>query len=135
MRSNISRIFNGIKRNLKQSGSDVTLTWIEWVGTPTVDAVTGSKSGTRVEKTATIKAFVHFVEAAQSQVRQFNEIEHGDCIADFSADAPLDGKEELRFVIGGAEWVQKTVGKQLATTWDVIAQNRKLFRTVLLKKG
>ncbi len=135
MRTNLSRILRRLPHNLAHNGTDVILQWIEWSGTPTVDPVTGSKTGTRLERTAALKAFLHFVEVATSFVRQFNEVEHGDCIADFAPDAPLDGKEELAFVIGGEKWEQKTVGKRLATTWDVQAQNRKLFRTVLLRKA
>jgi hypothetical protein len=113
----------------------VTLKWIEWTGATTTDPVTGSKLGTKVDKTSTVNAFVHFVQPAATGVRQFNEIEHGDCIVDFSPDAPLDGKEELRFEIAGALWVQKTVGRTLATTWDTLVGGQKIFRTVLLRKA
>jgi len=48
-------------------------------------------------------------------------------------DAPLDGKEGLTFTIDGCVYVQKEVDSKLAKTWDVIAQNRRMLRTVLLR--
>ena len=95
-------------------------------------------------RTETVKAFLHFPEpGANSAVRQFNEVELGDCIADFAQDVLLDGREGLEFLfldpdgkpIDGQKWVPKPVSETLARTWGVIMQGKKLWRPVLLRKA
>jgi len=115
--------------------TDVLLKWEEFATGATVDPLYGGKTGTVVPKTLKAKALIHFPNIASSQVRIFAEIEQGDCIADFAGDVELDGKENLRFVINGEEWVQKKVGAALAKSWDLVIGNARMARTVLLKKA
>jgi hypothetical protein len=135
MRSNLPFILSRIPANLAESGTDVIIGWDEITG-GTVDPVTRSiVGGTVTPQTATVKAFLHFVGIATSGVRQFNEMEAGDCIADFAPDVDLDGKTNLTFTINGEVWMAKELSQRLAKTWDVQAQGQKLFRSVLLRKA
>lgn len=136
MRTNLPFIQHRANVVLNERGpaTDVLLTWRAWTGTPTVDPVTGSKTGTSSVQVLNVRALVHFVTAS-SRVRQFNEVEVGDCIADFPVAAPLDGKEELTFTIGGQLWVQKEISTNLASHWELEAQGQRLWRTVLLRRA
>ena len=130
---------------LEALGNDVVLVWKEW---PVLadghqampDAVDGTRSGTPEIKTQTVKALLHFVTAT-TQLRQFAEVQAGDCIMDLSPDILLKGREGLRFIIGasrtcpGEEWSSKPVSEQLAQCWDAMQGNRKIFQTVLLRRG
>jgi hypothetical protein len=100
----------------------------------TTDRVTNSRTGNSVSKTATVKAFLHFT-LATSMVSQFNVLEAGDAIADFSADVEIDGKEDLRFVIDGEVWEEKSLPDRLARTWDTQFKGQKLYRSVVLRKA
>jgi hypothetical protein len=137
MRSNIPRMRTAARLALKQRGpaTDVLIVWREFTG-GTIDPVTGAHTGgTSVVKQLVLRGFVHFVEPASTTVRLYNEVEVGDCIADFAPDAPLDGKAGLTFIIGGEPWVQKEISQALAKSWDLQAGSEKLFRTVLLRKA
>jgi hypothetical protein len=134
MRTNLDFIESRIAGNLEESGTDIVLSWREFTGATTTD-INGSTLGTSVQKTETVKGFVHFPQIATSQVRQFNEVESGDCIVDFAGDVELDGRVGLQFVIAGEMWVLKQVGDKLARSWDAVANGRKLIRTVLLRKS
>lgn len=133
MRSNIGKIATRVGLNLKKSGTDVVLKWKEWTGTPTVDPTTESEIGESTDQTETVQGFVHYIQATTS-LRQFGEVEVGDCIVDLHQDVDIDGKQSLVFIIDGEEWKQKQIGDKLAKYWAVMAQGQKLFRTVLLRK-
>lgn len=146
MRSNLAFIRHRVAMNLAESGVHaetgegvVLLKWTEWPAGTTVDRTTGSKVADAghqpTERELRIEALMHFPDFAKPGVRQFNEIEVGDCIIDVAPDAPLDGKENLRFIIAGTEYVQKPIGSRLASSWDVIVSGIKLFRPVLLRKN
>lgn len=143
MRSNLAFISTRIGVNLAESGTNVLISWRAWPSNSTLDPVTQSRTGTPTTQTMRAQAFLHFPEIkANSVVRQFNEIEAGDCIADFSADVALDGLDSLTFTflnpdgtpIDGSVWVTKPISERLARSWGAIIQGARLFRTVLLRR-
>lgn len=145
MRSNIAFIKDRVGLNLAESGTGVRITWREWPTGATIDPVTQSRSGTPTVKTQLTQAFLHFpTPRGNSAVQQFNEIELGDCIADFCQDVSLDGKDALEFVfldnatkqpIDNQKWVPKPISSRLAQSWAVVIQGQRLFRPVLLRKA
>jgi hypothetical protein len=134
MRSNLDFIESRIAENLAESGTDILLQWSEFSGATTTD-INGSTLGTSEVRTETVKGLVHYPQIATSQVRQFNEVEAGDCIVDFAGDVAIDGKPGLRFVIAGETWEAKKLSDKLGRSWDVVAQGRRLVRSVLLRKS
>jgi hypothetical protein len=137
MRSKADFIHARRDANLAQGGgnvADIVITWNEWPADSATDPVTGARSGTPVPRSQVVRGFVHYVQPAMTQVRQFAEIEVGDCIVDLPPDVPLEGKAEVAFVIAGQTWVQKDVNNgRLPQSWDALVGGRKLFRTVLLR--
>jgi hypothetical protein len=63
--------------------------------------------------------------------------QNSDDKLEYMMDATGLDEEATRvwFIISGSRWVQKPVGKDLALTWDVIQQGRRIFRTLLLCKA
>jgi hypothetical protein len=144
MRSNLQRIMQRLPANLAQSGTKVRISWREWPSNSTIDPVTQSRTGTPTAMVMTAFAFLHFpTPRGNSSVQQFNEIELGDCIADFHQDVPIDGKDALEFVfldntgqpIDNQKWVTKPISTRLAQSWAVVVQGQRLFRPVLLRKA
>ena len=132
-RSLIGRIARRAQVNLARA----TLIDIEWTVTAggTTDPTTGSNTGGTVTvKKGQLRALVHLVGASKA-LRQFAEVEVGDCMLDLAPDAALDGKKNLRFFVNGEWWTQKPVGSSLASAWDALAGGQRLFRTVLLSKA
>ena len=136
MRTNIEFISQRIGENLAESGTDILLTWDEYPADSPLDDVTQTPQGTPTHQQKCVKGFVHFVQASTtSTVKQFNEIETGDCIVDLAPDVEIDGKINLRLVIAGETWCPKQISDKLGRSWDVVAQGRRLYRTVLLRKA
>jgi hypothetical protein len=135
MRSNLAFMRQRMRQNLAESGTDIVLEWTEWTGTPTIDPVTKSKIGTSSRQTETIKGHVHFVQIASAQVRQFNEVQDGDCIIDIDPAVTIEGREALTFTIAGERWVQKKVSEKLARAWGDLAQGIEFERPILLTKA
>ena len=141
MRTKIDFIADRVEGSLEQAGTDVGLAWNEWPAGSVADPVTGVMSGKPTARTETIKAFVHFVQPASALVRNFNEIETGDCIIDYASGVTLEGRTDLRFTIGSnlggapVEWSAKPLSELLAETWDAMFANRRLFKTLLLKRS
>jgi hypothetical protein len=133
MRSRIGFITMREGLNLKQSGTDILLKWKEWTGTTTQDPTTGSTLGTSVDKSEIIKGFPHYIKATTT-VRQFAELEVGDCLLDLHRDQQLKGRNGLVFVIAGEEWKQKEIAGKVASYANAIASNQKIFQTVVLRK-
>lgn len=136
MRSNIEFISQRVRENLAESGTDITLTWDEYPANTPLDDVTQTPQGTPTKNQKSVKGFVHLVQASTtSTVKQFNEIEAGDCIVDLAPDEDIDGKINLRFIIAGETWCPKQISDKLGRAWDVVTQGRRLYRSVLLRKA
>lgn len=134
MRSRIEFIADRITENLEESGTDVVLKWKEFGAGVIQNPLDQSKTGVATDKTCGIKAFLHFIrERADSKVVMFNEIQVGDVIMDYDPCVTLEGRDELRVVIAGNEYVAKPIGPLLKNAWDVIQGNVRLFKTVLLR--
>jgi len=165
----------------KKWGTTIVLNWSEWPnGKPAADPTTGATLSTTASApilySCFTKAFVHFVQGAESQVRMHAELQTGDAIVDFSSpllrvtthgDTDLDdgevidqwafdaenrnvssggtpaeadeiqieSLEGLYFVMDGQKWVQCKVGKDLIKSWDHLFADRKMFRTIALRKA
>ena len=152
MEFDMAQIVQELGQTLAASGTKVQITWLAWPAGTTVDAVTQSQVGPTVDgevqgpavQRQVARAMVHFPEpGANSSVRQFQEVEIGDCIMDFGQDVSLDGKTGLSFLIldpegnplDGQVWVPKPTGERLARTWGAVVQGVKIWRRVLLRKA
>ena len=140
MRSRIDFIADRIEANLEESGTQIVLVWNIWPAGAVRDAVTGQYPGAPTPGRVCVPALLHFVSAS-SQVRQFAEIQTGDCMVDLSPKLDLKGKDGLAFLLpsgsDGAleEWSNKPISQELAVFWDTIQSGRKLWQTVLLRKA
>jgi hypothetical protein len=82
------------KLRTKLDGTSITLRWTTWPnGRPADDPTTGATPVTDadpgklpVEKTATVRAFVHFIQPITTTYRKYAEVEAGDAIVDFPLD-------------------------------------------------
>ena len=141
MRTRIDFIADGIRGNLGEpgtdegAGTDVLVTWNEYPAGTTIDPTSGTVQGTPTVCQETIKAFVHFVGPASSMVRQFTEIETGDCILEYDPGVCLEGRRDARFVINGQTWSVKPISDRLKETWDATFAGRQLFKTLLLRRA
>lgn len=134
MRTNLPFILHRMALNLEENGTDILLSWQEFVTGPTTDPQTQSLIGVAQPKSEIVRGFVHFVAAAsQTQVRQFTEVEVGDCIVDLPPDTVLEGRQGLTFTIDGRVWQPKNIGDKLAQSWDAVVQGERLYRTILLR--
>lgn len=119
---------------LEDSGTDILLQWQELTGT-SIEPQTQSVLGTPGLRELVVKGWVHYVQAAaQSQVRQFAEIEVGDCLVDLPPEVVVDGLLGLTFTIKGVVWRPKRIGDRLAQSWDMVVVNERLVRTILLSR-
>ena len=144
MRSRIKFVANRVEHNLQESGTPVVLVWSEWPAGSVRDGVTNVMGGTPTEMRLETGAFLHFVNAT-SQVRQFNEVQVGDAIADISPKIELTGKDGLVFLLPTGPmsagrptletWSNKPMSSQLATLWDTLQSGVRLYQTVLLRKA
>ena len=140
MRSRIDFIADRIEINLAESGTQIALAWNIWPDGAVRDPVTGQFPGTPTPGQAGVPALLHFVSAS-STVRQFAEIQTGDCMVDLSPKLDLKGKDGLTFWLpSGADgtmeqWSNKPISQELAVFWDTIQCGRKLWQTVLLRKA
>ena len=96
MRSRIDFIADRIEINLAESGTQIALAWNIWPDGAVRDPVTGQFPGTPTPGQAGVPALLHFVSAS-STVRQFAEIQTGDCMVDLSPKLDLKGKDGLTF--------------------------------------
>jgi hypothetical protein len=135
MRTRIDFIATRMPVATDSIGCDVTLAWKQPAAGQVLarDPVDGAPTVPMTDARETVKALLYFVSAT-TQMRQFTEIQAGDCIATFNADTQLKGRESLRFLIDGEEWSSKPVSEQLSSYWGRAA-NLKLYQVVLLRKG
>lgn len=112
----------------------VVLNWNTKAG-GTYDPISQSTYGaTLTPQTATVRAFIHYINAGHYVVRDYAEVEAGDCIADFAPAVAIDGKDGLTFTIDGVKWSQKPMSDQLARHWDTLIGDTRILRSVLLRK-
>jgi len=135
MRSRIDFIAERVESNLEESGTDVVVNWNEWPANAALDPVTQARTGTPTARTETLRAFLHFIQPSASVIRQFDEIETGDCLLEYSPEVTLEGRDSLRFIIEGVEWSAKPMSQHLRETWDAVFAGRRLFKTLLLKRS
>jgi hypothetical protein len=135
MRSNIDFVVNRMDANLEESGTEVLVKWVTYPAGAARDVVTDTVAGQPVEQREFIKAFLHFVQSATSVVRQFNEVQIGDCIMDYSRNIDLGSRESVRVMIEGEEWSAKSISDELAQSWDTLMGGRRIYRTILLRKS
>lgn len=119
--------------NLAVRGVLVMLEWVTYTG-GTVDPGTNAIVGgvTTPMTGGPYSAFMHQMEA-KSALRQFVEIEAGDIVIDLPRAAPIDGLQNLRFLVNGNKYEQKELGGRLSMAWDVVIAGNRTVRTVLLK--
>lgn len=140
MRSRINFVAGRVESNLAESGTCITLAWNIWPPNAVRNAVTNLYPGSPGLGREEIKAFLHYVSAT-SQVRQFNEIQVGDAIMDFSPKVNLVGRDGLTFLLPTGPdnalemWTNKPMSSQLARMWDAQQAGVKLYQTVLLRKA
>lgn len=138
MRTNLPFILHRRSLNVDESGTEIALAWQTWpAGTtfdPTTQSYVADDDHQPTAQTGTLKAFIHFVNFLNSQVRQFNEIEVGDVILDVAPDTDLSGREGLTFTIDGQDYVPKPLSNRLAQAMDVIFQGEKILRPLLLRR-
>lgn len=119
---------------LEESGTEILLQWQDLTNA-TLDPQTQSLIGTPTPRSLVVNGLVHYVQAvSQSQVRQFAEIEIGDCLVDLPPEVAVDGLHGLTFTIAGVVWRPKRLGDKLAKSWDMVMRGQRLVRTVLLSR-
>ena len=140
MKSRIGFVAKRMARNRQESGTDVLLQWNAYPPGAIVDPVTQVPSGMATPQSQVLKALLHFV-GATSTVRQFNEIQTGDCLLDLDADVDLTGRSGLVFLLpsgfaGTLEtWTSKPLSAELSAHVDVIQSGLRVGQTVLLRKA
>jgi hypothetical protein len=134
------------------AGKSSTVTvWWRAVAGGVADSVTGALvGGMETEVSGTMRGLTHQV-AAQTQLRQFAEIQVGDMMLDIdpaavvtiysgqllSGTVTLDdiARQGVRFGIDGQQFTQKDIGENLAQAWNVLFADQELIRTILLRKA
>jgi len=135
---NIGRKVDRLVRRTIAAGAlntgDITLRWRQRTVLPAdFDRhLETSAAGSEVEeRTEVVKGFIHYVNIHTTGYTRHAEVRTGDVILDFPGDVEIDGREGLRFEIGGKTYVQKNGGAALAESWDVRCNNLPVTRTVL----
>lgn len=80
-----------------------------------------------------LPALVHFFGSKTEELTG-GEIEAGDAVLTLNEDAPLDGRDVQEFVIGGRVFVQKSVGREIASEWDILMGGRRFARTIFCRQ-
>lgn len=126
-----------LHRKLHQQGAmnsePVVLRWSELVypegHNPHLET---SPQPAATERSLPLTAFVHYVQIATTGYSRYTQVRQGDVILDFPGDVALDNKPHLQFEIGGALYIQKDGGDELAKSWDVRCNGQTITRTVLV---
>lgn len=131
----IRRVQKALHRAGAVNSGEVTLHWTETTVPdgylPDVET-TGDGSVSTERSLEGLRAFIHYVNIHTTGYVRHARVEHGDVILDFMDDAPIDGKQSLRFLIDSKIYVQKDGGAELATSWDVRCNGVPVTRTVLV---
>ena len=140
MRSRIDFIAGRVETNLDESGTPIVLAYNRWPEGVVRDPVTNLYPVDPQPVRTPVNALLHFI-GATSVVRQFNEIQMGDCIADLSPKVNLRSLDGLCYLLPTGQngelepWSNKPMSSQLAAFWDTQQAGRRLFQTVLLRKS
>ena len=124
----------GMEMLLAAEGVSATLLWRTVVRPEGYDKNDeDSAAGALVTKhKMTFNVLFHQVEHRLSGFQRFIEIETGDVIIDYLADLALEGKEDVRVLVNGHLYAQKTASSKLLETWDTVMAHGGLMRSVLL---
>ena len=125
-------------------GTSVLVTWIDTAG-GTLDVASGALVGGVQTPASGVLPALGIEEPARSVVRQFAEIQAGDLLLEVDAAAlvtrpdgstvALDTLDGPRFTWGDTVYAQKEAGTGLVTGWNALVANRKLYRTLLLRRA
>lgn len=85
-----------------------------------------------VTATAEHKALVHFISAEEVRAKGLVELRVSDAILDFDPSLSFDGMNNLRFVIDGKTYAQKSVAKEAQNYYDLLVGGERMFRTVIV---
>lgn len=138
----IHRLHQKIHRQGALNAEPVALRWTDLVFPEGyLQDVETSPQPVATPRVLIVTALVHTVNIHTTGYTRYTQVRHGDVILDFLGDAPLDDKPHLRFEIGGvvanddmtggAIYVQKDGGDELAASWDVRCNGLPVTRTVL----
>ncbi len=130
----ISRIHQKIQRSGALNSEAVILHWrvssLAPAGyLPDVESSAGGM--TWQDQSESVTALVHYVNIHTTGYTRHAQVETGNIILDFLGNAAIDGKQDLRFEVGGKLYVQKDGGNELASSWDVRCNGVPVTRTVL----
>lgn len=112
--------------------TSIVMHWND-IGTPVLDAISGTSVGTATPKQKTFKGFFHEI-GATSTIRIHTELQVGDAVIDLPSDVDVDGKSDVWFEVSGRAWVQKDVGGKLSQSWDVVYQDIRFARTLAVRR-
>lgn len=147
----LSFIGGRIRTTLAARGAASNTVMVKWtlVSGGTVDPGTGGVvGGTETHLSGAVRAFCHEVPARNEYVK-FAEVQTGDLILDLAPDAQvglypgqvLSGALSLadvppgaRFIHAGRYYELREVSGELQAAWDAVAGDRRLHRTLLLKR-
>lgn len=131
----IARLHRQIHRSGALNSGPVTLQWRTTAAVPVgylPDIETSAAGSTFTDHAEVTTALIHYVNIHTTGYSRFAQVESGDVILDFLGDVEIDGKDALRFLIGGKVYVQKDGGDELASSWDVRCNGQAVTRTVLV---
>lgn len=135
---NIGRQITRIQKQMHSRGllnsSPVVIRWtVTQRSQNYVKDLEGTHGGSvPVEHTESKDAFIHYVNIHQTGYTHNAQVKQGDVILDFPGDVDLEGRESLRFEVGGKIYVQKDGGDELAASWDVRCGGVPITRTLLV---
>lgn len=134
---NIAPKLTRLAKRLIASGLNaepVTLLWRSTTRPPGYvhDLETSAVGSVIREHEEVISAFVHYVNIQTTGFVAHAEVRMGDAILDFPGDVELDGRDDLRFSIGGKIYVSKIGSASLASSWDVRVNGVPITKTVLV---
>jgi hypothetical protein len=131
----LTRLHQKIQRSGALNSEPVILRWRVTTAVPVgylPDVEATGTGATFADQELAVSALIHYVNIHTTGFSRFAQIESGDVILDFLGDVAIDGKDSLRFIIGGKVYVQKDGGDELASSWDVRCNGHAVTRTVLV---
>lgn len=124
--------------------NDVPVRWVDTAG-GTLDVSTGAVVGAVQTPASGVIRALGCEEPARSVLRQFAEVQAGDLMLtvdaaglvtqDDGSTVALDDLDTPRFLWADHWYVPKEVGEALASSWNVVVANQRLYRRLLLRKA